>query len=149
MVLKPSESERRKFQRLHKQLLYFEEPLSFTKLFRTYQEYCDSSVGTQRLAVNGDAYAELAVKLAEFLIKKWVSSHSIARSQANTSISSASGRQLCVHYSKSLVMNSTRMRTMIVHPFCHLLVRMRRCIALPVKRIHLTFTVPILLPGRL
>lgn len=69
MVLKPSFEERRKFQRLHKQLLYFEELGSFTELFRTYQEYCDESVGIQRLAVNGDAYAELAVKLAQFLIE--------------------------------------------------------------------------------
>ena len=42
-VLKPSESERRKFQRLHKQLLYFEEPASFSELFKIYQEYCKSS----------------------------------------------------------------------------------------------------------
>jgi len=88
MVLKSSESERREFQRLDKQLLYFEEPRSFSEIFKTYLEYCDTSVGTQRLAVDGDTYAELAVKLAEFLIQRLVSSHPIVFLQADASISS-------------------------------------------------------------
>jgi hypothetical protein len=80
MVLKPSELERRKFQRLHKQLLYLEEPRLFTELFKTYQEYCDAyntSAGVEKLAVNGSAYAELAVKLGEFLSGRLVSLHPI------------------------------------------------------------------------
>ena len=89
MVLKPSESERWIFQRLHDQLPYLRKPRSFTDLFRTYQEYCDSygtSAGVQKLEVNGSAYAELAVKLAEYLIERLVSSHPTDFSQAHDSL---------------------------------------------------------------
>jgi len=117
MVLKPLEWERRKFQRLHKQLLYFEDPGSFSELFKTYQEYCDTSVGTQRLAVDGDAYAELAVKLAEFLIQTLVSSHPIAFLQADVSISSSDHGRCTLNGPTTRLL--TMMRTMIVHPFHH------------------------------
>jgi hypothetical protein len=71
MVLEPSESEK-DFQRLDEQLLYFEKPEPLARLFRTHQEYCDShecSVGDLRMGVDGNAYAELAMKLAQFLIE--------------------------------------------------------------------------------
>ena len=71
LVLNPSASEAKKIQCLHKQLLHFEEPEQFTKLFRTHQEYChsyESSMGDLRLQVNGNVYAELAVKMARFIL---------------------------------------------------------------------------------
>jgi hypothetical protein len=73
MVLEPSEFEWKRFRGLNMQLLYFEEPGPLTTLFRTHQEYCDShepSAGDLRMAVGGDAYAELAMKLAQFLTLK-------------------------------------------------------------------------------
>ena len=72
LVLKPSVSERKKIQRLHEKLLHFQEPKHFTKLFTIHQEYCNSyglSMRDLRLQVNSSAYAELAVKLAQFIIE--------------------------------------------------------------------------------
>ena len=71
MVLEPSESE--DFQHLDEQLLYFKMPGPLARLFRTHQEYCDShqcSVGDLGMGVDGNAYGELAMKLAQFLIAK-------------------------------------------------------------------------------
>ena len=73
MVLEPSESERNNFQHLDDQLLDFEMPGPLIRLFRTHQEYCEFHeclVGDLRMGVDGNAYAELAMKLAQFLIAK-------------------------------------------------------------------------------
>jgi len=72
MVLDQSELEL-EFQRLDKELLYFEMPGPLATLFRTHQEYCDShesSMGDLRMGVGGEAYADLCMKLAQFLISK-------------------------------------------------------------------------------
>jgi hypothetical protein len=79
MVLEPLESARNKFQRLDEELLHFAMPGPLATLFRAHQEYCDShepAVGDLRIAVDGDAYAELAMKLAQFLILIWNESYS-------------------------------------------------------------------------
>ena len=68
-VLEPPEGE--KFQRLDAELLYFKRPEPLTTLFESHQEYCDShesSVGDLRMGVDGEAYADLGMKLAQFLI---------------------------------------------------------------------------------
>ena len=72
LVLKPSVSERKKILRLHEQLFHFQEPEQFTKLFKIHLEYCNSygpSMQDLRLQVNDSTYAELAVKLAHFIIE--------------------------------------------------------------------------------
>lgn len=73
MVLEPSESARNKFQRLDEELLYFAMPGPLATLFRTHQEYCGSheAAGDLGIVVDGDAYAELAMNLAQFLILIW------------------------------------------------------------------------------
>ena len=73
MVLEPSESARNKFQRLDEELLYFAMPGPLATLFETHQEYCGSheAAGDLGIVVDGDAYAELAMNLAQFLILIW------------------------------------------------------------------------------
>jgi len=94
LVLKPSASERKKILRLHEQLFHFQEPEQFTKLFRVHQEHCNSYgplMRDLRLQVNASAYAELAVKLAHFILEMLVSSYPTAFSQIDASFCSASG----------------------------------------------------------
>lgn len=60
IVLNLSESERKKFHRLDRPLLYFEMPGILATLFRTHQNYCDEpAVGDLGMAIDGGAYAEL------------------------------------------------------------------------------------------